>query len=300
MRRLSLCAPFVFLLLCSCGGGVPTATEVLQRAVTASRHLKSVRFEATCDVRTGTERGGGATCALRDGVMQDQGKQMRFSLDLRKEGGAQNGLSIDVMSGGPDETYVRPTALSGSGDLSALLNAWWKLPAGSGSSAPLSVTPDPRLLRAQAEAVSLVRDRGRELLDGRPVYDLDVALDPAKLVALRQADAAQRGAPFDESGVRLFLAQYDVKGEVWIDASTFVIRRLQWSILPRESGESWRFDVRFSDHDDAPDILPPAEAKPLPPSLMNAGYNVLSSFFPHAASEERFFSSGSGITIFLQ
>jgi hypothetical protein len=100
--------------------------------------------------------------------------------------------------------------------------------------------------------------------------------------------------------VRQFLAQYDATGEVWVDAATFVIRRLSWSIVAREGGESWRFDAHFSDHDAAPEILPPSGAKPLPPPLMRAGWNVLSSFFPQAAPEERFLSSGSGDTLFLQ
>lgn len=279
-KRLVPLLPGLLLLSACARLGTLPPEEVLRRATAASARLQSVAYDARVEIAVpGPKPAGDVTADLR-GVLAQAGRQASVSANVRgsvPRGGATTTfqLTADAVRDGRD-LYVLvqtltvnpvPPALRGIGNL---LGRWWRIP-GDGPSvagAP-ALTPDPLLLRAQADVVTVTADRGHSLVNGREVYRYAVAIDAEKLIAFLAARAQEEGRPFDAAAARGELARYDAAGELWIDVHNFLLHRLAWTITAKDDPLPLRmhFTADLRQHDAAPPVTVPMDAEILPSAL---------------------------------
>ena len=156
--------------------------------------------------------------------------------------------------------------------LTNLTGRWWKMQEEEPLSPASSVTPDPSLLRAQAEIVHVSKSHGLKTLNGRTVYHYDVTVDKEKLAAFLAKLSEGSEEPVDADAVLRWISDYDPTGELWIDAENFMVHRLLWHVSRKEPEPlSGSVQVDFFDHNAAPQISPPAEFELFSPMLMLQG-----------------------------
>ncbi len=262
------------LLLASCARKSPIPPEeVLRRAVSASGQLQSASFTVEADVQISAPGLNGGGSLKLSGVLQDGGNATKFALDV--DGSVAQGsqplsgkATIHVASDRDREMFFLIDSLELSSDnplftqesLQKLLHHWWKIPQkNAGSMVPVS--PDPGLLRAQSEVVKVTKDLGVFSLDGSDAYHYGVTLDPQKMAAYLQRLSEENHRPLDRDTTLDDLGAYETKGELWIDAETFFVRKIQWTIRPR-SGKSVPYALtvtaKLSDHNAAKPIEYPS------------------------------------------
>ena len=276
MRRLILCGCAGLLLLCGCARKSELPPEdVLKRAAAASDALQSASFIVRAQV-TGPKKAWDAKADVR-GVLQDGGRSSRFDLTANGSLPAQDGPHAFRVKGeavvewGRD-LYFRldeavsnpPHPLLPAAALAQLTGPWWRVPSAQESAAP-AVTTDPRLLNAQAQIVRVIRDRGIQRIRGAEAYRYDVTIDPERLAAYLQRVAEGNGEPFDREATLREMGMYDAVGELWIDAHTYVVHSLSWDIHQR-AGDGLHLELTadLSDHNEAPPVHLPADARPFP------------------------------------
>lgn len=280
MKRLAPLLPGLLLLSACARLGTLSPEEVLRRATAASARLQSVAYDARVVVAArGPAPAGDITGDLR-GVLAQAGRQAAMSADVRgsvDRSGAKTTfqLSADAVHDARD-LYVLvhtmtvnpvPSVLRGIG---GLLGKWWKIPVdGPSMAGATALTPDPLLLRAQADVVTVTADHGHALVNGREVYRYAVTIDPEKLIAFLAARAEETGRPFDAVAARKELARYDAAGELWIDVHNFLLHRLAWTITAKDASTAQRvhFAADLRQHDAAPPVTVPSDAAILPPTL---------------------------------
>ncbi|MDD5026598.1 MAG: hypothetical protein PHH13_04485 [Candidatus Peribacteraceae bacterium] len=287
MRRRLLCGLACVLLLAACvqqPQGLP-AEEVLQHASVASQNLLSAQYTVKGTYVVNMQ-GIGTLNGMADisGVLQDGGRQVSMLID------AQGTLvdtsvrrsytaNLEMIVAPPDETYVRihriitepAHPLLDVQVMEQLAGRWWLVSAGSkvGTSVE-AVTPDPQLIRAQSQVVRIEKNHGIVTIDDRAVYHFETALDPEKLIAFLTQSAQEGGETVDMEGLRSQLADVDAKGELWIDAQTFLIHRIRWEIahipVGKDGTASLSFTMDLSKHNEAQPIAIPSDALPYSPS----------------------------------
>ena len=285
-HRFALCAT-VLLAACSRGGAEDPAV-VLERAASAAQQLQSAAFDATFSYES-QEPGLDANGTLV-GTLADAGKQLAFTVDadmtMEQEAGVDQTVSVtgDVMVAGENETYLRISSVEGSvlflpgvGIVpEEMLDTWFSL-GGASATGSVSVTQDPSFIALQTQALAVIADRSYEEVDGKRCYAYDVTLDPEKTVTFLERIAQQKGEPFDRQAAASFISSYDVKGTIWIDAATDVIRRITWNI--ESMGEGPRVNASFSlhltKHNEPVTITPPADAVPMADALPSASLPAL-------------------------
>ena len=261
---------FGILLLSACRrAGELLPADVLRRATAAGNQLQSAEYDAHVQFSAATSSVQGQGVVDLRGTIAHGGQEMAFSINGKGSflrDGVDTGLTLiaDVVSETQD-LYLRvhtltldpPAALPSS--LQTMIDTWWRIPQDAGSPIPVAVTPDPEFLRAQAAVVTVTEDHGLERLGDRDVYHYSVAIDPDRLVALGKTIAEQHGRPFDSTVVRAEVTQYDARGELWIDAETFVLHRLSWVIVSRNDPSSLQitFGVDLRNHNAAAAITVP-------------------------------------------
>lgn len=261
------------------------AVEVLRRATRASETLQSARYSLIAEMSGGVAPMAGRADVRMDGILQGGGRETQFALrvDAMVDTDGQESRmhaegDVFLEWGGDTSVFLRSLEMPGSDPEaeSALLGSWWKIASANGGAPPAAVTADPRLLRAQSEVVRVTRERGTATLRGRTAYRYDVTLDPDKLATFLNAAAEARGQVPDAAALRAQLAAYDASGELWIDTETFHVHRVVWRIAPRSGadGIALRMTADVRDHDVAPAITPPADAKPVDPALLPSGVSM--------------------------
>lgn len=276
MNRLAALALVGIFLLYGCRRAEDLSPkEVLRRATIKSGQLQSVEVVAdiAATLPVGASRLSG-TAVLR-GVMTHGGEQAAFSVDAqgilnRGNDRSEFRWSADVVRD-TDDTYLLvressadpPSAAPAMPD--AILGTWWTLPLDSGNHAVRSLTPDPRFLRAQSEIIIIINDLGLEDVEGRNAYHYAVSIDHDRLVGLMRGLAEERGQPFSAENARRALERYDARGELWIDAETFAVRRISWAVVPKDAPTTMRLTLRMDlrNHDAATAVLAPAQSKPI-------------------------------------
>lgn len=286
MRRSLLSAPFIAaLLLVSCAhpSDLPS-DEVLKRAIEASGKMVSANFTLTGDIRMTSSETPASLHADMAGTLQDGGRMTSFTLalsGLMTSGGQESKATVDVevISERESDVYVLlrslmidpPIGAFSSESLQAYIGQWWKFPSNSAKPATVStVAPDPEILKAQTQIVSVLSDRGIETMNGRDAYAYDVTIDPERFVAFLRTLSEKKGKPFDEASIRKEIAGYDAKGELWIDHETYYVHKIIWSLQPKETMRvpyELSFQVLLTDHDAASAILIPQDAKVFGTSL---------------------------------
>ncbi|MBI1812425.1 hypothetical protein HY285_01580 [Candidatus Peregrinibacteria bacterium] len=307
MRRLTpSCAILCALVLNSCAQRslLPPA-EVLHRAALASSTLRSATYTATADIAFGEKSSAVGGHLSLDGRLQDGGKQTQFHLIVTAHLGNGDAMhdvnaDADVIVASPTEIYLRVNSVSVHPPLPAFsldaLNAfkdkWVRLPAAARPDGASTLTPDPGVLRAQSEVVTVTRDRGIESIDGHRAYHYDVSLDREKLLGFLRTSAAARSAAFDEANARSFVSAFDASGELWIDADRFFVDAVSWAIAPSAaSAKTHPFSITvraaLGDHNAAPPVSPPSSAESLSPDVnvpTLEGENLSSASNPSSGS----------------
>jgi len=268
-----------FLAGCTRPGDLPVE-DVLRRSADASRALQSVTLNVEGTVRIaqaesiytlrptvrGTLHNGGKQVQVRVGItgtLQEDESTFDLTADIETIVASMNEVYVQV-----HRLQTTPThPLLNAEALSAITGTWMQLPINQAVVATADVTPDPRLLRAQSEVVTVTRDRGMEMFNEKEVYVYDVQVDPEKLLAYLRQVAKEDDQPFDEAEARTLFANYHATGTIWIDAKDFTIQRLHWDIAPKDpnaEGITANITVDFTDHNAAAPIVPPTSAVPLP------------------------------------
>jgi hypothetical protein len=314
MRRSFVLSAALVVILLSCGQpkerGLPTS-EVMKRAAERSGDLLSARFttEATFQMEGGTFPLDGSLTL--DGVLQDGGRTVQFRASFEaevapvgKEAQASHLTGdIDVVLAGQREVYVRVNTLETTPNqglfqedvLQSLLGTWWLLPSSEQQPIPAVpggiVTPSPSLLKAQSQVVRVTEDDGIVTRDGRKVYHYVVSVDQSKLLDYLEEVARAQQESFDRRSVSAALKKLSADGEMWIDAETFFLTAASWTVhaLAEPGGGSilsGSFSVSFSDHNSAPPVELPREARSLSPAaLTGAGGSPVGVGDPLSADE---------------
>lgn len=271
MRRLIVLSA-LSLMLASCASQSDVPSEVvLNRSTQANSTLDSAAFDLDVLLNIPGAQGTTTVDAAASGVMQHGGTQLEFSVEA--EGSSPAGGQWSVLArfivAGMNEVYAKvdelsmPSASAGpaAGQLAGFTGKWWLLPTASGTEGQPNVTPDPRMLRMQTEAIDVLRDRGIVSINGRQAHHYDVAVNPEKLATfLSSLDAGAE--PVDPAQ----FGEVTVTGELWIDAETYILRRAEWRAESPVPGQDplMTLYVDISDHNTDLTVSPPADAQPLP------------------------------------
>ncbi len=271
------------LLLASCAPSIERlpVKEVLANAAHASKDLQSARFsiESTFDIDVPTMITAKGTAHI-EGVLQDGGEQVHLRIITNAELSPGKDSSrvegdIELITAPLNETFIKIHRISGEVDhplltsdlIGRLTGQWWRLPAADAGAPRPVISPDPQLLRAQSQVVKVISDRGFDNINDRISYHYETAIDPEKLLKYLEESVQQQGKEFEREKLQHVIESMDIKGELWIDAETFVLHRIVWSIanIPiNENGVaslSFRMDLR--DHNDAAPIELPDQAPPI-------------------------------------
>lgn len=278
MKRffLAICA-LVFLTSCIKAGSLPP-NQVLEKASVAAQTLQSARFnlDATIhgmnDMLPG-ESDGNISAA---GEMQNAGKQLKFTLNAdittktAKDATSNIHVSSDVVVAGEQEVYLRlntltiepSTTLLPPEIITQMLNQWWMIPSGSGSTA--DIAPDPSLLRMQTSVIAISKDHGLTDIDGHRSYLYDTTIDAEKMRAYLHAVSRAQGKDLDASMAAL--SEMKAHGRIWIDAKTFFIHRIVWDIESNDPAKPMtvHLDITITDHNARITIAPPTGAQLFP------------------------------------
>lgn len=288
MRRLLLfgttCA---FLVACSPEQSVVPnlpPEEVLENAAKATQSLESAQYVVQSEFDASADAWSAVGSLRMDGMLQSAGEQLRFQLDITADvedvqGSSSIDGTLEVAVISEEEVYMNLHSLIAQPSstffnpemIGAIAGQWWLLPPGDTLPVSASVTPDPRLLQMQSQVISVTRDRGVDTVQGRPSYQYDVVLDKEKLLLYLSAVAKESGQEFDVKEAESKFALVDASGQIWIDAETYYMQKLSWVIqsLPLDNGgeASVSFTITFRNHNEAPTIQPPTDAKPFTPTV---------------------------------
>lgn len=251
----------------------------MKQAAAQSGLLQSVVFDVAADVwgtpsmNTGLK--GTAHLSVH-GVTQDHGRltQADIVLDGTVEGVETHAVRFDVSTVAEESraTYFflrsaevsPPHPLLPTEALTTFGGQWWKMNSARADAPGASISPDPGLLLAQSQVITVTRDNGIRRIRGNRAYVYDIAVNPESLVSYLKKQAQERKQEFDEQAAQLEISHYSATGQLWVDARTFLVHRVTWDIRRRDEGaETLRIDlaVDFSGHNDAPAITPPVSAK---------------------------------------
>ena len=289
MRRLVAASASVLLLLVGCShekieSQLPPE-EVLRNAARASLTLESARYELNGNF-TVTDANDVATTGhvQLNGVLQDSGNQIQFGavVGVTTPGEPANSVfsaDVDVIVAGKQDLYVKLNEFSADGPnqlfndqlVQQFSGKWWNLPSREDQLSFVSITPDPRLLNAQAQVVKVLKDRGMSSIHERSAYRYDVAIDSEKLIAYLRESVTEKGEQFDEEATRSSIENLSAEGEIWIDAETYYVQRLKWNVTQSVNEASKDFSINFTvdflDHDNAESIDIPTDAELFTPLM---------------------------------
>ncbi len=273
-------------LLSGCAGrrGLPPE-QVLKNAATQSQQLDSTNFTGEATVQwsgddalynmqaslTGSLVASGRDThiyARTNGTVKQRGQSYDVRADLQMV--SLDGKEVYVRVGEVTSDPVNPLLVRK--EIQSFIGHWWQLPGGEGAPvSPESITPDPRLLRAQLEVVTVLKDNGIHTVNGRDVYLYDVGIDQQKLLEFLQALSAQGESSADAAQAAAFWRMFTARGSLVIDAHTFAIERLAWQLQPTpESNQSFsvNFFLDFMDRNHGEPVMPPQGAQQY---VMNVG-----------------------------
>jgi hypothetical protein len=276
MRYSSLIVvPAILLISCLPSATRPNPDDVLKLATAASQNLLSAHVQGELQFRAGEPVFGGIKQgkAEVEGVIQDGGRflDMVISLASEEQDSVQANISTDmhVIVAGQDNVFLRIDSIAGESStfvMPAGTGTWWKLPPTGLSATHATLTPDPKFLELQSKSVVVLDDEGYETIHGRRARHYDVAADKKKLAVFMQEVARSRGHELTEAEALLSIQHLTMNGELWIDAETYVLHKVQWSIVSDDASSP--LDVRFTltmrDHNAQVNIQEPNDAQMLP------------------------------------
>jgi hypothetical protein len=281
------------LVLCACSEQGRLAPEdVLNRSSVANSGLLSARVSMNARLTSPDAQG-----ALLDGYLTVQGNMQEGGrqLDLNFATQGARSASLQPMSWkasgrlialSDNETYIRadefesdpafPILALASGE--NITNTWFRLP--SAGQTPTALTPDPRFLRLQSEAVRVTKDHGIDTVNGVRMYHYDVVLDPERFTAFLRSLPETDDATSVE-GMLAQLAGYDAAGELWIEEKSFLLTKATWTITKKnDEAFSLTLSMELTDVGLPVTITAPEDAKFFPqmPLFPSADALILQEF----------------------
>lgn len=288
MKKLLIPVLVGSVLLSSCARKSDLPPEqVLQKSAAAVANLQS--GDLSMLVRLSVPESIDMSLQSR-GSMQNGGKQ--FLLNSHLQGTVIDGSSsrfidtdFDLAVEAENKVYVRINSLtvtpadpSLSADaIAPMLGTWFILPSSAEAMRGMSdVSPDPKLLQAQSQVVSVTNDLGIEKVDGKDAYHYQVTLDPEKLVAFLQTMSSAAGQEFDPAAAMALSSLFAGKGELWIDHETSFTRRIIWDFSPTDESLSFTLNLtaELGNYNNAAQIEFPVDAKPWPQDATLFGQSV--------------------------
>ncbi len=285
LPRLSTAVVVCTLVLSGCASNRPDPQALVSQAVRATQSLTSVQFAVSGQLHFWSLQLSADGVVTASGTTTENGKAMVAALGFDGELGqgdqlAPARIAADLSLLASGELAVRAQSLDGlpfdmilpAAQRQAMLNRWVRVVAGSTGTV---VTPEPQLLDAQAQVVTVTEDLGRTTVRGKTVEHYRVALDKEKFAAYLARAGSDRGevAP---------LAWFDglaADGELWIDPQTAFVHRVRWSVLdPKGSNFSLNLTVDLSAHN-------AAEASEAPTQLIDL-QTILTSPLPSPSTPD--------------
>lgn len=276
MRRDIITALTVVCCLASCSPARPEEpSEVIAKAARMSQKLESATVTIVGALRSGPATNSIGGTLKMEGVLQSGGKQIELALTIKGKTipeGEDSTVSANIIVLSEEEVFAKieevtgADPLLGSESLRAMKGQWYVLPSASGSMRQ-DLTPDPQIIKFQAEVVRVTADRGTETLHGRTMHHYNVEIDPEKLERFLATVAEAKKQKFEQREmVQEFFTKADVKGELWIDTETYFIHQISWTMNPAANEEqpNATIAIEINDHNAAKNILPPKNAIPLP------------------------------------
>ncbi|MDD3896591.1 MAG: hypothetical protein PHU04_01950 [Candidatus Peribacteraceae bacterium] len=281
-------------LLVSCvpgrnGASSVAPEEVLRRSAEASRVLQSASFDGSADITVRAPESGTIVSYLAlAGALQDAGQQVHVTVEgsvaggteerpvsgegkveLITAGGSDTFFFLHSLEAGEEQSFFNPEAVG------KIAGTWWRIPAQQPSGS-VPITPDPGLLQAQVEVVKVTREYGIRTLDGAQVFHYDVTMDPELLMTFLRKVAEEKGESFDEAEVRKSVERMRMEGELWIDADTYHVRKLEWKIEQDPADDRGAqvtvvFRMNMRDHNKADPITLPERAELFSPFVLLGG-----------------------------
>ncbi len=259
-RSLSivLCLSFA-LSACGRKADLPPE-EVIRRAVIRSNTVESVAVSLSADMKTETSSALSGSIIMQ-AVIRSGGQAWSADTSFQIESSAKRGHErasgrLVAVSPGTGKTYMRLESAEGS--LGQLLrksftgstNGWMVYGTDSDAAPVHRGTPDPVMLSSYANALSVTENLGmQEDSQGRSVYHYHVALKPEGLASLPQGGTPEA------------VGALTARGEMWIDAQDFSLRRVTWNVsgIPTSVGTlTLHADALFSEYNSASQIQAPA------------------------------------------
>lgn len=273
------------LLSCTKAGGL-TPENVLNKASIANSGLRSARIQVQVGVSTveGSNNPINGTVQVT-GNIQEGGQQLDLLYSTEgaiqtqpKETSWKSSGRFIVIS--QDESYILvkelqtslPISIFGFDGEKNLLNTWFRLPSSGAQST--SVTPDPRFLRLQSEAVRVQKDYGIEKNNGKSLYHYSVSIDRDRLAAFIR-NASGSGSLQANTDLVKQLETYEATGELWIDSETFLLSKAAWTIKNTQQPDSViTLSMTVSDVGVPVVISAPNEVQPFPNSSLSPSRNA--------------------------
>jgi len=281
IKKMSVVALGV-LLITACvkqnadGGELPPE-EVLMKSVIAAMQTESAKFDVEGNIQVNKPDSLINASAVIKGRQDAMGKQSHFSADIHLvSNNASESLSLDtkikITTLGPDEIYLMVDELIADGEnplfseslVKMFTGKWITVKSNESDMGNSTVSPDPRLLRAQAKVVRVKEELPFTSIDDNDTYHYSVSVDPEKLALYLEEVSKEQGEEFDSEMLMEMYNTLIASGEIWIDADTFNVRKIVWNIdsLITQDGTviSGEMDVMFSDFNNVEPILPPDES----------------------------------------
>ena len=272
--------------------------EVLRRSADASRTLQSATFNGSADIKIERQDAGTVVSYFSlDGALQDSGQKLHLVVDGAVAGGTpekpiEGEGKLEIIAARNSDLFFFLHSLKMTDAQSAfspsmietIVGSWWHMPVQQ-QDGIVSITPDPSLLKAQAEVVKVTEDHGIDTLDGEKAFHYDVAIEPELLVDFLRKVSDDKGEEFKEEEVRKTIGQTEMTGSLWIDINTYYVHRLEWNIVQNiDDSESPKvtiiFELDMRNQNKADPIVIPEDAKEFSPFVLIGGAEGLGQKFP--------------------
>lgn len=281
MKRAFLCTTVILLVACNRQAteiAPLPAEQVMKNAAQASVLMESASYTMNANFTLiGTLGAVISGEANLEGSLHQSGEHLQLhakvSANIQDDTGdtsLQADANVIVM--GTNQTYLRINDFTSSGEktilppmlVTSVRNTWLDLRSDVTTSPAAAVTPDPRLLYAQAQVVRVTSELSPAMIDNRIHYHYAIELDNEKFVEYLMQLSQDRGETFSKDELAEEYQDLHAEGEIWIDAQSFHVRRLLWDISPfvSQTGTSIqaKISANFSDFNNAAPIQAPDNA----------------------------------------
>lgn len=264
-----------------------TAEEVLKKSAQVQQKASSVSFLVSGRLllkeNENVKWGGDFSFNGK----KDDLEQIAFKFESRTEADSSEAslISADVFLAPRDEIYLHFNNLeipqaNKEVPVVDLIGDWWYLDADEhGLIRRFSF---PGINWFLSDAVSIVKNRGKEIFGDEEIYHFDVSLDKEKLTNFIYSKNVATGSPVTREETAGLVENISANGQIWIDAKTFLVKKIVWdiSVFTDEGAAEINLECNLSDYGLIAPLLPPPNSKKTDNSnLINLFNNVFGDVF---------------------